>query len=66
MEPYAKNLPIAELISQLDAYMVELGYTPSTLRHHRQACRPDRVCLPTGGYAAEVVAGGMRRKLSLL
>lgn len=37
MEPYAKNLPIAELIAQLDAYMVELGYTPSTLRHHRQA-----------------------------
>ena len=37
MEPYAKNLPIAELIAQLDAYMVELGYTPATLRHHRQA-----------------------------
>lgn len=37
MEPYAKNLPIAEIIAQLDAYMVELGYTPSTLRHHRQA-----------------------------
>ena len=37
MEPYAKNLPITELIAQLDAYMVELGYTPSTLRHHRQA-----------------------------
>ncbi len=37
MEPYAKKLPIEELISQLDAYMVELGYTSTTLRHHRQA-----------------------------
>lgn len=37
MEPYAKKLPIAELIAQLDVYMVELGYTPATLRHHRQA-----------------------------
>lgn len=37
MNPYAKNLPIAELIAQLDAYMVGLGYTPSTLRHRRQA-----------------------------
>lgn len=37
MEPYAKNLPIAELIAQLDAYVVKLGYTSSTLRHHRQA-----------------------------
>lgn len=37
MESYAKNLPITELITQLDAYMVELGYTPATLRHHRHA-----------------------------
>ncbi len=37
MEPYAKNLPIDDLIAELDAYMVGLGYTSSTLRHHRQA-----------------------------
>ena len=37
MEPYAKNLPIGELIAELDAHMVNLGYTPFTLRHHRQA-----------------------------
>lgn len=37
MEPYAKKLPIEDLITQLDTYMVKLGYTPATLRHHRQA-----------------------------
>lgn len=37
MEPYANNLPIEDLIAKLDTYMVELGYTSSTLRHHRQA-----------------------------
>lgn len=37
MEPYAKNLLIGELIVELDAHMVGLGYTSSTLRHHRQA-----------------------------
>ncbi len=37
MEQFAKNLPIAELIAETDAYMVSLGYTTSTLRHHRQA-----------------------------
>lgn len=37
MEEYAKILPIPELISELDSYMVSLGYTASTLRHHRQA-----------------------------
>lgn len=37
MEPYANDLPIEDLIFKLDAYMVELGYTPSTLRHHRHA-----------------------------
>lgn len=37
MESYAKNLPINELITELDAYMVELGYTASTLRHKRNA-----------------------------
>lgn len=37
MEPFAKNLPIDDLIAELDAYMVGLGYTSSTLRHHRQA-----------------------------
>lgn len=37
MEPYAKNPPIEELIFQLDAYVVKQGYTPATLRHHRQA-----------------------------
>ncbi len=37
MEVYVKYLPIGELITELDAYMVGLGYTPSTLRHHRQA-----------------------------
>ena len=37
MEAYAKDLPIDELIAELDAYMVQLGYTKSTLRHHRQA-----------------------------
>lgn len=37
MEHHAKILPIGELIAELDAYMVGLGYTSSTLRHHRQA-----------------------------
>lgn len=37
MEQLAKHLPIAELIAETDAYMVSLGYTTSTLRHHRQA-----------------------------
>jgi integrase/recombinase XerD len=37
MEAYAKNLPINELIAELDAYMVKLGYTKSSLRHYRQA-----------------------------
>jgi Site-specific recombinase XerD len=37
MEQFAKHLPIAELIAETDAYMVSLGYTTSTLRHHRQA-----------------------------
>lgn len=37
MEEYVNNLPIPELISELDAYMVSLGYTPNTLRHLRQA-----------------------------
>lgn len=37
MKQFAKQLPIAELIVETDAYMVSLGYTPSTLRHHRQA-----------------------------
>lgn len=37
MNVYANDLPIPELIEQLDAYMVSLGYTASTLRHHRQA-----------------------------
>lgn len=37
MEVYANDLPIPELIEKLDAHMVSLGYTASTLRHHRQA-----------------------------
>ncbi len=37
MEELAKNLPINELIEELDHYMVSLGYAPSTLRHFRQA-----------------------------
>ena len=37
MGAYAVDLPMAELIDQLDDYMVRLGYTPSTLRHIRQA-----------------------------
>ena len=37
MEPYAKMLPISDLIAEADAYMVSLGYTPYTLRHYRQA-----------------------------
>lgn len=37
MKILAKNLPINELIAELDAYMVELGYTPSTMRHKRHA-----------------------------
>lgn len=31
-----RNLPIVELIPEIDAYMVNLGYTPSTMRHYRQ------------------------------
>ena len=37
MNTYANDLPILELIERLDAHMVSLGYTASTLRHHRQA-----------------------------
>jgi site-specific recombinase XerD len=37
MEQHAKHLSIGELIPELDAYMVRLGYTSSTLRHYRQA-----------------------------
>ena len=37
MNIYANDLPIPELIERLDAHMVSLGYTASTLRHHRQA-----------------------------
>ena len=37
MKSYANDMPISDLIEQLDAHMVSLGYTPSTLRHHRQA-----------------------------
>lgn len=37
MNTYANDLPICELIEKLDAHMVSLGYTASTLRHHRQA-----------------------------
>ena len=37
MNTYANDLPIPELIEKLDAHMVRLGYTASTLRHHRQA-----------------------------
>lgn len=37
MEVYVKNVPIPELINELDSYMVRLGYTASTLRHYRQA-----------------------------
>lgn len=37
MNAYANDVPIPELIEKLDAHMVSLGYTASTLRHHRQA-----------------------------
>lgn len=37
MDVYANNLPIPELIEKLDAHMVSLGYTASSLRHYRQA-----------------------------
>lgn len=37
MNTYANDLPIPELIEKLDAHMVKLGYTASTLRHHRKA-----------------------------
>ena len=37
MNEYANNIPIVDLIEKLDMHMVQLGYTPSTLRHHRQA-----------------------------
>lgn len=37
MNIYAYDLPIPDLIEKLDAYMVSLGYTASTLRHYRQA-----------------------------
>ena len=36
-ELMAKNIPITELIPKIDAYMVSLGYTESTMRHFRQA-----------------------------
>lgn len=36
MEELVHNLPIPELIKEVDAYMVSLGYTPNTLRHLRQ------------------------------
>jgi site-specific recombinase XerD len=32
-----KDLPVEELIAETDAYMVSLGYAPSTMRHFRQA-----------------------------
>ena len=31
-----RKLPITELIPEIDAYMVSLGYTPATMRHYRQ------------------------------
>ena len=37
MNAYVNDIPIPELIEKLDAYMVGLGYTASTLRHYRQA-----------------------------
>lgn len=37
MNAYVNDVPIPELIKKLDAHMVSLGYTASTLRHHRQA-----------------------------
>ena len=37
MEGFVNNMPIPELIKNLDAYMVSLGYTSNTLRHLRQA-----------------------------
>lgn len=37
MNTYANDLPISELIEKMDVHMVSLGYTASTLRHHRQA-----------------------------
>lgn len=37
MNTYANDLPISELIEKMDAHMVSLGYTASTLRHYRQA-----------------------------
>jgi len=37
MNTFANNLPISELIEKMDAHMVSLGYTASTLRHYRQA-----------------------------
>ena len=37
MNAYVNDIPIPELIAKLDAYMVGLGYTASTLRHYRQA-----------------------------
>lgn len=37
MNTYVNDMPIPELIEKLDAHMVSLGYTASTLRHHRQA-----------------------------
>ena len=39
MDAYAVNLPMSELIAELDEYLVRLGYTPHTLRHLRQAWR---------------------------
>lgn len=37
MEEIVYDLPVSELINELDAYMVSLGYSPNTLRHLRQA-----------------------------
>lgn len=37
MDAYVNDVPIPELIEKLDAHMVSLGYTVSTLRHYRQA-----------------------------
>ena len=37
MKEFVNNMPIPELIKNLDAYMVSLGYTSNTLRHLRQA-----------------------------
>lgn len=37
MNYLANDLPMEELITKLDAHMIELGYTPNSMRHFRQA-----------------------------